>query len=98
MNVTQSIVVVGGGFAGTNVARALEGKLPPDYSLLVISGHDQKPAPPTALFAVREAACVAANLLATIAGQPTRVFRGSAEAKVRAPTVAAAEPSATVIA
>jgi NADH dehydrogenase len=42
---------------------------------LVVNGNDSRIAPPTAQFAVREARCLAANLLATIAGQPTRAFR-----------------------
>ncbi|MFO1316954.1 MAG: NAD(P)/FAD-dependent oxidoreductase [Burkholderiales bacterium] len=42
---------------------------------LVPNAHDGKPAPPTAQFAVREAKFAAANLLAALAGQPTRAFR-----------------------
>ncbi len=42
---------------------------------LAVNGSDDRIAPPTAQFAVREARCLAANLLATIAGQPTRAFR-----------------------
>ena len=42
---------------------------------LIINGQDGKPAPPTAQFAVREARCLAANLLAAISGKPTRAFR-----------------------
>ncbi len=42
---------------------------------LINNGYDNKPAPPTAQFAVREARCLAENLLAAIAGQPTRTFR-----------------------
>jgi len=42
---------------------------------LVVNGHDGKHAPPTAQFAVREARTLAANLLATLAGRPTRAFR-----------------------
>ena len=34
---TKTIVIVGGGFAGTTLARALDGKLPRDYELLLIS-------------------------------------------------------------
>src|SRR5438046_10049102 len=34
---TQNIVIVGGGFAGTTLARALDGKLPDGYELLLIS-------------------------------------------------------------
>ena len=30
MNPRRSVVIVGGGFAGTTVARALDGRLPPD--------------------------------------------------------------------
>jgi len=41
----------------------------------VRNAFDDKPAPATAQFAVREARCVARNLLATLAGEPTRVFR-----------------------
>jgi NADH:ubiquinone reductase (H+-translocating) len=41
---------------------------------LVINDVDHKPAPPTAQFAVREAQVLATNLLAAIAGQPTRAF------------------------
>ncbi|MEP6656225.1 MAG: hypothetical protein ABJC33_03265 [Betaproteobacteria bacterium] len=37
MNPTKTIVIVGGVFAGTTLARALDGKLPPDYRLLLIS-------------------------------------------------------------
>jgi NADH:ubiquinone reductase (H+-translocating) len=33
----KNIVVIGGGFAGTTLARQLDGKLPPGYQLLVIS-------------------------------------------------------------
>jgi NADH dehydrogenase len=39
------------------------------------NAHDGRIAPPTAQFAVREARCVAQNLLATIRGEPTRAFR-----------------------
>ncbi len=42
---------------------------------LVPNAHDGRPAPPTAQFAVREAKFAAANLLATLAGRPTRAFR-----------------------
>jgi len=42
---------------------------------LIVNGHDGKRAPSTAQFAVREARCLAANLLAAISGQPTRAFR-----------------------
>ena len=41
---------------------------------LIINALDLKPAPPTAQFAVREAKCLAGNLLAAVAGQPTRAF------------------------
>jgi len=34
---TKSIVIVGGGFAGTTLARALDGRLPRDYNLVLIS-------------------------------------------------------------
>jgi NADH dehydrogenase len=34
---TKSIVIVGGGFAGTTLMRALDGKLPQGYELLLIS-------------------------------------------------------------
>lgn len=42
---------------------------------LAQNAHDGKAAPPTAQFAVREAKCAAANLLAALAGRPTRAFR-----------------------
>jgi len=41
---------------------------------LVVNARDGKLAPPTAQFAVREARCLAQNLLAAIAGRPTRPF------------------------
>ena len=41
---------------------------------LVTNARDGKPAPTTAQFAVREAKCAAGNLLATLAGRPTRAF------------------------
>lgn len=41
---------------------------------LVPNAHDGKVAPPTAQFAVREARCAARNVLATLAGVPTRTF------------------------
>jgi NADH dehydrogenase len=41
---------------------------------LVGNEHDGKPAPPTAQFAVREARCLAENLLANLAGKPTKAF------------------------
>src|SRR4030095_11437338 len=37
MNDAKTIVIVGGGFAGTTLACALEGKLPPPYQLLLVS-------------------------------------------------------------
>jgi NADH dehydrogenase len=37
MNTEKYIVIVGGGFAGTALVRALDGKLPPDRRLLLIS-------------------------------------------------------------
>ena len=37
MNPQKNIVVAGGGFAGTALVRALDGKLPADYRLLLIS-------------------------------------------------------------
>jgi len=42
---------------------------------LARNAHDGKPAPTTAQFAVREARCAARNILASLAGQPTRAFR-----------------------
>lgn len=42
---------------------------------MVRNEHDGKVAPPTAQFAVREARCAARNVLATLAGTPTRAFR-----------------------
>ena len=42
---------------------------------LVVNSHDGKFAPTTAQFAVREAKCAAANVLAALAGRPTRAFR-----------------------
>jgi NADH dehydrogenase len=42
---------------------------------LVTNAHDNRPAPPTAQFAVREARCAAANILAALRGEPTRAFR-----------------------
>jgi NADH dehydrogenase len=41
----------------------------------VRNGYDGKPAPATAQFAVREARCVARNILASLSGEPTRGFR-----------------------
>jgi NADH dehydrogenase len=40
----------------------------------IVNAQDGKLAPPTAQFAVREARCLAKNLLAAIAGRPTRPF------------------------
>jgi NADH dehydrogenase len=40
----------------------------------VTNARDGKQAPPTAQFAVREARCLASNLLATLAGAPTQAF------------------------
>jgi NADH dehydrogenase len=40
----------------------------------IVNARDGKLAPPTAQFAVREARCLAENLLAAIAGRPTRPF------------------------
>ena len=37
MSQMRSIVIVGGGFAGTTLARALEGRLPPGTELTLIS-------------------------------------------------------------
>jgi NADH dehydrogenase len=37
MTGTRNIVIVGGGFAGTTLARALDGRLPPDCELILIS-------------------------------------------------------------
>jgi NADH dehydrogenase len=37
MTDTRTIAIIGGGFAGTTLARALDGKLPPGYKLLLIS-------------------------------------------------------------
>jgi NADH dehydrogenase len=41
---------------------------------LVPNAHDGKASPPTAQFAVREARCLADNLLAALRQQPTRAF------------------------
>jgi NADH dehydrogenase len=41
---------------------------------LARNAYDGKPAPTTAQFAVREARCAAHNILATLAGRPTRAF------------------------
>lgn len=56
--VPTRIVVVGAGFAGTNLVRALDGST----------------SPPTAQFAVRQARHLADNLIRTLAGQPTTPF------------------------
>lgn len=40
----------------------------------VLNGHDHKPCPPTAQFAVRQARHLARNLLATLSGQATAPF------------------------
>ena len=37
MNQTRTIAIVGGGFAGTTLARALDRKLPPGWELVLIS-------------------------------------------------------------
>ncbi|HEU0204594.1 MAG TPA: NAD(P)/FAD-dependent oxidoreductase [Burkholderiaceae bacterium] len=37
MDQTRTIVIIGGGFAGTTLARELDGRLPPGYHLLLIS-------------------------------------------------------------
>ena len=37
MNPIKTIVIVGGGFAGTTLARTLDGRLPPGYELMLIS-------------------------------------------------------------
>ena len=37
MDHARTIVIVGGGFAGTTLVRALDGKLPEDYELVLIS-------------------------------------------------------------
>jgi len=42
---------------------------------LVHNAHDDRFAPPTAQFAVREARLLAENLLARLSGKPTRAFR-----------------------
>jgi NADH dehydrogenase len=41
---------------------------------LAVNAHDGRHAPTTAQFAVREAQCLASNLLAAIEGRPTRAF------------------------
>lgn len=40
----------------------------------VVNAHDGRPSPPTAQFAVRQARCLADNLIAVLCGQPTRAF------------------------
>src|SRR5437762_2228498 len=37
MSDTRTIVIIGGGFAGTTLARELDGKLPPEWELVLIS-------------------------------------------------------------
>jgi len=37
MEHTKNIVIVGGGFAGTTHARALDGKLPAGYEVVLVS-------------------------------------------------------------
>jgi NADH dehydrogenase len=37
MEHTKNIVIVGGGFAGTTLARALDGKLPAGYEVVLVS-------------------------------------------------------------
>jgi NADH dehydrogenase len=37
MNPTKTIAIIGGGFAGTTLARALDFRLPPDRELMLIS-------------------------------------------------------------
>ena len=37
MNETKTIAIIGGGFAGTTIARALDGRLPSGYELVLIS-------------------------------------------------------------
>lgn len=51
---------------------------------LVPNAHDGKWAPTTAQFAVREARCAAGNVLARIAGRPTRAFRYRARGSMAA--------------
>ena len=65
----NNIVIVGGGFAGTTLARSLERRLP--------AGHYVVPAryaPPIAPFAVTQAHTLAHNPAARIAQRPTRAF------------------------
>ena len=51
---------------------------------LVPNAHDGKVSPPTAQFAVRQARCLADNLLATLRQQPTRAFRYRARGSMAA--------------
>ena len=51
---------------------------------LVMNARDGKAAPTTAQFAVREAKCAAGNLLATLAGRPTRAFNYRARGSMAA--------------
>ena len=37
MDTPKTVAVIGGGFAGTTLARALDGRLPPGYELVLIS-------------------------------------------------------------
>jgi NADH dehydrogenase len=37
MNQRKTIVIIGGGFAGTTLARALDARLPADHELLLVS-------------------------------------------------------------
>ena len=53
---------------------ALQGVWAVGDCALVINAKDGKPSPPTAQFAVRQARCLAGNLLAHIAGRPTSNF------------------------
>jgi NADH dehydrogenase len=50
----------------------------------VPNAHDQSLAPPTAQFAVREARCLARNLVAVMRGGPTRPFRYCARGQMAA--------------
>ena len=51
---------------------------------LVHNAYDDRAAPATAQFAVREARCAAANVLAALAGKPTRAFRYRARGSMAA--------------
>ena len=51
---------------------------------LVPNAHDGKLAPPTAQFAVREAHCLAANLVAALSGRPTQAFNYRARGSMAA--------------